>query len=913
MKLVDLCKDCFPPEVYQAWERDGIRDALPVQEAAVQNGIFSNQSLLVIAPTSSGKTFLGEMLALSQAVRGSRSIYLVPFKAIAEERYSELVSRYTDNPALGFRCIVSDRDHHEHDSDLLNGKYDIAILTYEKLSALLVANQAILDTCGSVIIDEVQILSDENRGPGLELLLTKIRGLSKTCQFLALSAVLGDLNKFDEWIGCRVVRENVRPVELRIGIVAPNGIFDYQEANSGSKGKETFPTNDIIGLISEFIKRKEQILVFANSVRRTSELAEEIAGVLRLPAATNAIRQLNDEADTETRERLLKTLRYGVAFHNADCELPERLIIESAFRRGEALVLVSTTTLSMGINLPVDNVILADNQKWAQIAGSWTQIPWRTAEVKNILGRAGRFGKTKSFGRGLILAGTQAEVIQYQRLYLNAPVEALKSALGETNIDQRVLTVIASGYACDIGEVHEFLFNTFAGRTWPVGKTQITKLIDQGIKACEALELIEVREDGNLHPTPLGCVCAGNHLSLASFALLKKYVLDVVTFDALDASFAAASVEEVKASISRIRWDDPQRNVTVRQNLNKRFSENKLVGLIQRVFSFLVEKPSAKHDAELTIASVCRIVLETDQQMRGVCAAFRISGANLRQMCENVAWMVDAMSAIARILRQEHMTQLEELAACLKRRSPFSCRYLNDLPTFVARDERIRLLAKGVKSTENFLELAPSDLTGVMSSAKAERCMRILESQRQRSYDYWQRDHVRRLDRLGFAHEILLRLYTEKDRELEKSIELLFNTGFAKCHAQRITEQRSGEPDLLLLFDDGTRYTIQTTAKESNTKYVDSKKAGDVIPQSARYDAKGFICIGRPDFETLAREQAGHLALKYNYKQIPIFILAELFVLAKEARMSTDEIEKFILNERGYISLDRVRISVAKA
>ena len=69
---------------------------------------------------------------------------------------------------------------------------------------------------------------------------------------------------------------------------------------------------------------------------------------------------------------------------------------------------------------------------------------------------------------------------------------------------------------------------------------------------------------------------------------------------------------------------------------------------------------------------------------------------------------------------------------------------------------------------------------------------------------------------------------------------------------------------------------------------------------------------GRPDFEILAREQAGHLGLKYNYKQIPVFILAELFVLAKEGRTSNDEVEKFILNERGYISLDRIRVSVVK-
>jgi helicase len=146
MELSELCKDTFPAPVYKVWTKNGITTALPVQQAAVEAGLFDGAPLLVIAPTSSGKTFLGEMLALARAASGSRSIYLVPFKAIAEERYSEFASRYSDNPALGFRCVVSDRDHHESDSDLLNGKYDVAILTYEKLTALLVANQAILST-----------------------------------------------------------------------------------------------------------------------------------------------------------------------------------------------------------------------------------------------------------------------------------------------------------------------------------------------------------------------------------------------------------------------------------------------------------------------------------------------------------------------------------------------------------------------------------------------------------------------------------------------------------------------------------------------------------------------------------------------------------------------------------------------
>jgi helicase len=105
LRFEELCKVTFPPEVYAAWKKDGIVEALPVQQAAIGEGLFLGKSLLVIAPTSSGKTFLGEVLAVSQALNGSRAIYLVPYKAIAEERYSEFVSRYSDNPELEFRCI----------------------------------------------------------------------------------------------------------------------------------------------------------------------------------------------------------------------------------------------------------------------------------------------------------------------------------------------------------------------------------------------------------------------------------------------------------------------------------------------------------------------------------------------------------------------------------------------------------------------------------------------------------------------------------------------------------------------------------------------------------------------------------------------------------------------------------------
>ena len=900
------CSGHLPPELIAAWKKAGILNALPIQKEAIEKGLLHGESMLIVAPTSSGKTFLGEIAATQHALRGSRAIYLVPFKAIAEERFGEFSERYRDNEDIGLRCIVSDRDHHENDAELIVGKFDIAILTYEKLAALLVAGKAILDVSGCIIVDEVQMVADPNRGTTLELILTKLRRLENRPQILCLSAVLGQLSKFDEWLGVTTIRASHRPIELRQGILGPNGTFEYREWNSKNPGTEQITSPSLPNVVANLIARGEQILIFVASVKRTEEVSKSLANAIALPAAVASIAALRDEADTETREILLATLRNGIALHNADCELPERMIVEQGFRKGEIRVLVSTTTLAMGINMPVDNVILADNLRWTVVNGAWAQVPWLCAEVQNLLGRAGRFGQSTSFGRGIILAATPAEKRQFAHLYLDAAPEPLKSAFMQHNIDRRVLDVVATGFANSADEVISFLFDSFAGRIWVTAREQIEKIIQDGIQRCIDLELFEKEDNGALHATALGSICAAQHCSLETFSQVKNYVLSVVHFDHLDVAFAGAQTSEVLESIRRIKWDDSQRNISIRERLNKSYADNKLVGLIQEVFAFMMERPTQPPKPEFIIAAVCEEILQSNRTLRELCRGFRISGGNLRQMCESVSWMVDIMGAIAGVLRPELSIEFGEVSSCLRKRAPVACRLLDELPSYVSRDERIRLVAKGIQNTEEVLGRAPSEFVGVMSASKADRILDHLFSTRNRTHDYWLRDHKRRLDKIGIQFGLIERMYSATGIDLELVIEELLNTNFVDATAQRITDQKAGEPDILLHFADGISFSIQVTAKESNSKFVDSKKAGDIIPQSVRFGVEGFICVGRPDFETLARENGGHLGAKYNYKQIPVFVLCELFVLFAEKRFDAAEITKIVREARGYIDVKRL-------
>ena len=902
----------LPPELIDAWTNSGIEEALPIQQEAIEKGLLLGESMLVISPTSSGKTFLGEIVATQHALRGSRSIYLVPFKAIAEERFGEFSERYRDNNKIGLRCIVSDRDHHENDAELIVGKFDIAILTYEKLAALLVAGKGMLDVCGCIIVDEIQMVSDSNRGTTLELILTKLRRLENRPQILCLSAVLGQLSGFDNWLGVTTIRANHRPVELRQGVLGPSATFKYREWNSRSPGTEQITAPNLLEVVANLVARDEQVLVFASSVRRTEEVSKALAKSLSLPTSTDSIAALRDEADTETREVLLTTLRNGIALHNADCEFPERLIVEQGFRKGEIRVIVSTTTLAMGINMPVDNVILADNQRWTQVNGAWTQVPWRCADVQNLLGRAGRFGQSTTFGRGILLASTPAEKHQVLRLYLESDPEALKSAFMDQDIDRRVLDVVATGFANSVEDVTSFLFDTFAGQVWVNNRTPREQLIQDGIKRCIELELFERDDNDALHATALGSICAAQHCSLKTFSQMKEYVLSVTQFDHLDVAFAGAQTEEVVKLIKRIKWNDPQRNLSIRERLNKFYDDNKLVGLIQQVFAVMIEHPTQTPKPEFTIAAVCEEILQSERTLREICRGFRISGGNLRQMCESVSWMVDIMGSIAGVLRPELSVEFGEVSACLRKRAPVSCRLLDELPIYVSRDERIRLLASGVQNTEQVLERAPSEYSGIMSVTKAERILEHLTSTRTRTHEYWHRDHKWRLDKIGAQFGLIDRMYTDKGTDFEVVIEELLNTNFVDATAQRITDQNAGEPDILLHFKDGISFSIQVTAKELNTKFVGSKKSGDIIPQSARFGVVGFICVGRPDFETLARENAGQLGKKYNYKQIPVFVLCELFVLYAEDRFTSEQITKVIRDARGHLDVKRLFTELAK-
>lgn len=906
MNVETLIDRGMTPEIIDKWKQSGNLSLLPIQLEAVQKGVLDQQSLLIVAPTSSGKTFIGEMAAIAHALQGKRSLYLVPYKAIAEEKYLDFYEKY-GVPEIGFAIRVSDRDHRDTDDEIGIGNYDIAILTYEKLASLLTMNPGILDCCDCIIVDEVQMVMDPERGGTLELLLTKIKAAQGTKQIVALSAVLGNLNEFDKWLNAEVVYSKARPIELHQGVLLPDGSFHWIGWNSGQRGTENFNSGILERMVEELLAREEQVVVIRNTVSEAQSTATMFSRMFtNLPAAHKTIQILNAEPESETRDFLLNTLRHSIAFHHADCELGERRAVEEGFRNGDIKVISATTTLSMGVNLPCKTVILADNFKWSFVRGGFQQVNWLVGEVRNILGRAGRLGQTEDYGRGILLANNTTGIRQIQRAYLEAPLEPFRSTFEHKDIALRVLDVIATGFSHTEQEVLDFIFTTYAARQWKTddAKKQITDHVRNGMRKCLESGLCEMESSSRVIANELGKICASKGSSIESFVELKHAVENFSGFNIVDAAFVGSIVHEVRSGFYRgVRWYDALRHERVLNRINELVDSGEGGVLVERALIALGGRMGERDAPQFAITALAHDILKTNISTKDIREAYILSTSNIRNICQNLSWMLDIMASIAGVLNLDITEKLQNMSDCLNYRVPLSCRFLNRIEVFLSREEKTRLVGAGINSLDDFIGKKGSDFKGIINPGKADRIIQRIHQRRVKNHQYWEKEHMRRLDAKNISTRSLEPLYSQTGINLERAICELFESDFADCSVIRISDQNKGEPDLIMTFPDGHKMTIQVTAKDDTTKFIDSKKAGDIIPQSARFYPDAYMCLGRPDFQELAKEQSTHLASTMNYKLMPIYILAELYVRQCENKLSPSDIATFFYNVRGYVRI----------
>jgi helicase len=520
-----------------------------LQQAVVNNtGLLDGQNVLVSAPTSSGKTMLGELAALSASQRGGRSVFLLPTRALVNEQYDRFTHVYGD---LGVRVIRVTGEISDQLPDFALGQFDIALLTYEKFTGLALASSHILRLASVIVIDEVQTLVDGRRGPNLELLLTTIKARREegiAPQLVCLSAVLGDYGGLDSWLEAHAVRWTKRPVQLREGIVSSNGTFRFLEDGEEKHDQLNLLSyahrakDFLIPLIRKLVAEGQQVIVFRNEKGLARGSAGYLARSLQLPAADEAISSLPVGDPSVIAQDLRRCLQGGIAFHVADLERDEKRVVEEFFRRPNSpiRVIVATTTLAQGVNLPAETVIIAELD---HPIGQRRTTPYTVAEYKNIAGRAGRLGFSET-GTAIVLSyGVADENDKWQR-YITGSPEDITSCLLRDDIDLytlllRVVSIASTrlnGAGITAYDAITVLSSSFAshqsrllGATDPFEPSRVTTVLSE----LQVQAFIEGASDGTLTMSPLGRLVARSGITVRS-ALNVANVLHRLSPDELN-------------------------------------------------------------------------------------------------------------------------------------------------------------------------------------------------------------------------------------------------------------------------------------------------------------------------------------------------------------------------------------------
>lgn len=399
----------------------------PFQSISVAS-IERDESVLVSAHTSAGKTVVAEYAIAQCLKRNQRVIYTSPIKALSNQKYRDFEGEFGDVGLMTGDVTI-------------NPTASCLVMTTEILRSMLYRGSEIMREVAWVIFDEIHYLRDATRGVVWEetiiLLPDKVR-------YVFLSATIPNAFQFAEWIAkihrqaCHVVYTDFRPTPLQnyffpaggtgiLLVVDENSNFkeanfnkamamveeakgaDPADANAKQKGKgknkrldkgrSNQEKSDISKIVKMVIKRNFQpAIVFNFSKRDCEALAMATSHMLfNKPdeelmvnkVFENALEQLSDEDKNLPQIiNLLPLLRKGIGVHHSGLLPILKETIEILFQEGLIKILFATETFSIGLNMPARTVIFTQVEKFDGIKTR----PLTSSEYIQMAGRAGRRG-----------------------------------------------------------------------------------------------------------------------------------------------------------------------------------------------------------------------------------------------------------------------------------------------------------------------------------------------------------------------------------------------------------------------------------------------------------------------------------------------------------------------------------------
>ena len=430
------------------WESESISD----QATSL---IGSGFNLVLQMPTGTGKTHRAATAIHEACNRGRRAIYLAPTRALANELHARWSGLWED---LKVGIFTGDYGS-EQDYPVPFVCADVLIMTPERLDICTRQWRHYwkwLPLVDLLVVDEIHLLADPNRGARLEGTVIRMRELNPFVRVLGLSATLGNGPQLAEWLDGIFFQSTQRKIQTEWKTV----VF--------SKADEK--PQRLLEVIQPVVARGAKSLVFVQSKRRAEHLAMS-----------------------------LRTAGIHAEHHHGGLDFKERAGVEERFRNRVSDVLIATGTLEVGLNLPVRQVVLYDMQQF-------DGMDFRPLSVISAWQRAGRAGRPGQDDKGeVVIFRARWEKDQQYSLGRFEPIHSHLASRG--SLTEQVIVSVAAGYSRTRAELKQLLNKSLAAT-----QGKLIQLDQQVDDMCVAGFLREEGVNGEtfirLKATSLGRLCS---------------------------------------------------------------------------------------------------------------------------------------------------------------------------------------------------------------------------------------------------------------------------------------------------------------------------------------------------------------------------------------------------------------------
>ncbi|XP_021087057.1 probable ATP-dependent DNA helicase HFM1 [Mesocricetus auratus] len=513
-----------------------------IQSKAFDDLLYTDRNFVICAPTGSGKTVVFE-LAITRLLMevplpwlNMKIVYMAPIKALCSQRFDDWKEKFGP---MGLNCKELTGDTVM--DDLFEIQHaNIIMTTPEKWDSMTRKwrDNSLVQLVRLFLIDEVHIIKDENRGPTLEVVVSRmktVQSLSGALQnaspvpmrFVAVSATIPNAEDVAEWLSdgerpavCLKMDESHRPVKLQ------KVVLGFPCSSNQTEFKFDLALNYKVYSVIRTYSDQKPTLVFCATRKGVQQAASVLVKDAKFIISVQQKLRLQKSAYSIRDSKLKDVLVCGVGYHHAGMELSDRKLVEGLFISGDLPVLFTTSTLAMGVNLPAHLVVIKSTMHYT--GGMFEE--YSETDILQMIGRAGRpqFDTTAT---AVIMTRLSTREKYIQMLACNDTVESSlhRHLIEHLNAEIVLHTITDVSIALDwIRSTLLYIralknpshYGFVSGLNKDGIEAKLQELCLKNLKDLSSLDLIKMDEDVYFKPTEAGRLMAWYYIT---FETVKKF------------------------------------------------------------------------------------------------------------------------------------------------------------------------------------------------------------------------------------------------------------------------------------------------------------------------------------------------------------------------------------------------------